>query len=172
MRAEPTPGHPIPDPAGPPNYYEADRPLCLALARYHDGDPQGWAWADAYLREWGATCAQRIAPLYEVAERHSPTLRSCDRRGERVDELDFHPAYHESGRLVYGAGLAAMCHRPGVHGCAGSALHLDKFAAMYLFTQAEGSIACPVAMTDILARVLNAFASPEIVARYVPRLTS
>ena len=169
-RAEPA--HPIPDPAESHNYYEADRPLRLALDRYYDGDPEGWAWTDTYLRKWGATCAQRIAPLYEVAERHGPTLRPFDRRGERVDELEFHPAYHEIGRLVYGAGLAAMCNRPAVRGRAGPAPQLDKFAAMYLFTQAEASIACPVAMTDILARVLNAFAPPETVARYVPRLTS
>ncbi len=43
---------------------------------------------------------------------------------------------------------------------------------MYLFQQAEGSVGCPLSMTDILARVLNTYASPELIARYAPRLTS
>lgn len=164
--------HPIPDPPGPENYYSADRPLQRALARYYQDDAEGWRRAEAYLRGWGAVCARQIAPLYDVAERNGPVLRQFDRRGERVDELVFHPTYHDIGRLVYGAGLAAMCNRPGVQGREGLARQLEKFAAMYLFTQAEGSIACPVAMTDILARVLNKYASNELIERYVSRLTS
>ena len=164
--------HPIPDPTPPSNYYTADHHLPTALARYYAADPEGWRWADGYLREWGAVCARQVAPLYELAEANGPTLTRYDRRGERVDALSFHPAYHEIGRLAYGAGLAAMCNRPGFRGLSGRAPQLVKFAAMYQFLQAEGSVGCPVSMTDILARVLDKYASPEVVARYAPRLTS
>ncbi len=164
--------HPIPNPAPPVNYYEADRHLQLALARYYQKDRAGWKWADDLLRGWGGVCAGQIVPLYEIAERNGPTLKQYDRRGDRVDELTFHPAYHEIGRLVYGFGLAAMSNRPDFGGLSDPASQLVKFAAMYEYTQAEGSISCPVSMTDIMARVLNKFASPELQARYLPRLTS
>ncbi len=164
--------HPIPNPAPPRNYYAADRHLQRALARYHRHDPAALVWAEHYLYEWGDVCAQQVAPLYEVAERNPPTLKTYDRCGERVDEITFHPAYHELERLAYGAGIASMCNRPGFRGLPGPAAQLDKFAAMYLFQQAEGSVGCPLSMTDVLARVLNRYASPDLIARYAPRLTS
>jgi alkylation response protein AidB-like acyl-CoA dehydrogenase len=164
--------HPIPDPALPTNFYLSDQHLQLALARYYRDDPEGWRWSDELLREWGAVCAQQITTLYEVAEKNGPTLKQYDRRGERVDELIFHPAYHEIGQLVYGYGLAAMSNRPGFRGLAEPASQLAKFVAMFLFCQAEGSISCPLSMTDIMARVLNKFAAPEVRDRYLPRLTS
>ncbi len=158
--------HPIPDPTPLENYYAADSHLQSALRRYYRDDPTGWQEAETLLTQWGATCAKKIAPLYEVVERHGPTLYQYNRRGERVDELEFHPGYHEIGKMVYGLGMAEMCNRPD------PASQLLKFAAMYLYGQAEGSISCPVSMTDILARVLNKYGSPELRASYIPRLTS
>ncbi|HEX2915326.1 MAG TPA: acyl-CoA dehydrogenase family protein [Chloroflexia bacterium] len=164
--------HPIPDPQPLENYYEADQPLQLALSRYLQADSAAWGWADQYLREWGGICAQQVEPLCVTADRNIPALKQYDRRGERVDELIFHPAYHEIGKLAYGAGIAAMSNRPGFRGLTHPASHLVKFAAMYEFTQSDGSVGCPLSMTDIMARVLNKYASRALIERYVPRLTS
>lgn len=73
--------HPIPDPAPLRNYYAANRHLQRALACYHQHDPAALAWAEHYLYEWGSVRAQQVAPLYEVAERNPPTLKTYDRRG-------------------------------------------------------------------------------------------
>jgi len=122
-----------------------------------------------HLYEWGSVCAQQVTPLYGAAERNPPTLTTYDRRGERVDDITFHPAYHEIERLAYGAGIASMCNLPGFRGLPGPAAQLDKFAAMYLSQQAEGSVGCPLSMTDILARVLNRYASPDLIERATRR---
>src|SRR5947209_4851600 len=103
------PGHPIPDPTPPANYYSADHHLQIALKRYFATDPNGWQWADDLLRAWGATCAQQVEPLYAVAEKNGPVLHQFDRRGDRVDEIAFHPTYREIEKLAYGSGIAAMC---------------------------------------------------------------
>ena len=166
------PTHPIPDPSLPSNLYRADRHLQNVLARYLHDEPTRLAWAAQWLDEWGRVCSQEIAPLVSEADRHEPTLRQFDRRGDRVDELIFHPAYHEIGRLAYGGGLASMSNRDGFRGFAGRVPQLLKTAGFYLYSQVEGSISCPLSMTDTLARVLNMYAGPELIERYGPGLTS
>jgi acyl-CoA dehydrogenase len=169
---EDQPVHPIPDPALPGNFYRADRSLQRLLGRYFRNKPQEWAWAADFLAEWGEVCARQVEPLVVTADKNVPTLKQFNRRGERVDELIYHPAYHEIGKLAYGYGLAGMSNQAGFRGLPEPAPQLVKFAAMYLFTQSDGSVGCPVSMTDILARVLNTYAAPELIDRYVPRLTS
>lgn len=164
--------HPIPDTNSPANYYLADQHLQLALQRYLAAKPFLHRWATERLTKLGAECANQIEPLYAVAEKNEPQLKQYDRRGERVDEIVFHPAYREIEKLAYGSGIAAMCNVSDFDNLGQPAPQLIKFAAMYLFTQAEGSLACPLSMTDILARVLNKYASPSLIARYLPHLTS
>ncbi|MDB5078694.1 MAG: alkylation response protein [Chloroflexi bacterium] len=166
------PSHPIPDPAIPSNLYRADRSLQRLLRRYLRNKPLEWNWTEDFLAEWGGICARQVEPLVETADKNGPTLKQFNRRGERVDELVYHPAYHEIGKLVYGFGLAGMSNQPGFRGLDRPASQLVKFAAMYLFDQVEGSISCPVSMTDTLARVLNTYAAPQLIDMYLPRLTS
>ena len=142
------------------------------LRRYFADQPEEYGWVEDFLGDWGGICARQVEPLIATADKNGPTLRQFDRRGERVDELIYHPAYHEIGRLAYGNGLAGMSNMPGFRGRAEPTSQLVKFAAMYLFTQADGSVSCPVSMTDILARVLKMYASPSLVDRYLPGLTS
>ena len=53
-------------------------------------------WADGLLAEAGQTVASaRVAKLARDANRHLPELSSHDRFGHRVDEIEFHPAWHE-----------------------------------------------------------------------------
>jgi alkylation response protein AidB-like acyl-CoA dehydrogenase len=164
--------HPIPEPVLPDNFYRADPTLQRLLRRYFPDQPEEWAWAKDFLAEWGGICAQQVEPLIATADKNGPTLRQFDRRGDRVDELIFHPAYHEISRLAYGNGLAGMSNVPGFRGRREPTSQLVKFAAMYLFTQADGSISCPVSMTDILARVLKMYAGPALLDRYLSGLTT
>jgi acyl-CoA dehydrogenase len=164
--------HPIPDTALPENLYAVDSHLQLALKRRYGQDYEGCQRADAYLQEWGGVVSRQLEPLTWDADRNTPELKQFNRRGQRVDELVFHPAYHEIGRLAYSYGLAAMANRAGFRGWERPAPQVLKNCALYLHSQVEGSVACPISMTDVLARVLNKFASPEIRERFVPRLTS
>ncbi len=54
-----------------------------------------WAVADGALRELGLLVPAVIEPLARAADRHPPVLRSYNGRGERIDEIEFHPAYKE-----------------------------------------------------------------------------
>ena len=65
-----------------------------------------------------------------------------------------------------------MAHRPGVLGWPGRAPQVVKYALSYLFAQSEFGLLCPVNMTDSCARMLGAFGSEELKARYLPHLTA
>ncbi len=161
---------PMPDTRGV-NYYDADQHLAFMLRRMLS--PDDFARAEPHLRELGKLASERLDALAAEANRHTPQLINFDKRGQRVDEIVFHPAYHELGRVFYEQfGIAAMSYRDGVLGWPGRAPHLVKFALAIIGNQAESGIFCPLSMTDTLSRVLLMYAPPDVQARYVPRLTA
>jgi alkylation response protein AidB-like acyl-CoA dehydrogenase len=161
---------PMPDTRGM-NFYDADRHLAFLLRRMLP--PADFARAEPHLRELGRLAGEQLDALAVEANKHTPQLINYDKRGQRVDEVVFHPAYHELGRVFYEQfGIAAMSYRDGVLGWPGRAPHLVKFALAYVANQAEGGIFCPLSMTDTLSRVLLMYASPDVQQRYLPRLTA
>jgi alkylation response protein AidB-like acyl-CoA dehydrogenase len=153
------------------NLYREDRNLRFVLARALPAAQV--AVAEPVLDELGRAAGDELDRLAATADRSPPVLRPLDRRGERVDEIVHHPAYHELERAAFERfALAAASHRPGLHGFEGPVPHVVKYAMTYLFAQAEFGVLCPVNMTDSLARVLRQFAAPGLLARYLPRLTA
>ncbi|CAF0785338.1 unnamed protein product [Adineta steineri] len=83
------------------------------------------------------------------ANRHIPTLHQFDRYGQRIDEVQFHPAYHD---------LMEIGMRYGVHSIAWESLsddktkinphgHLQHAAGLYILSQIEAGVGCPLSMT-------------------------
>ncbi|MFJ1913521.1 acyl-CoA dehydrogenase family protein [Streptomyces sp. NPDC088147] len=111
----------------------------------------GRAAGSAEAQEWGA-----------LANENPPKLRTHDRYGNRIDEVDFHPAWHQLlGRSV-GAGLTDAWGRPGGH--------LRRAAGFFLWTQVEAGNGCPVSMTHAAVPALRT--EPALAAEWEPRLTS
>jgi acyl-CoA dehydrogenase len=153
------------------NFYDADPYLRLLLARRLPADER--AVGEALLRELGGLVGTVIEDLAAEADKQTPTLRQRNHRGERVDEIVPSRAYRELEKLLYGRfGLAALALRPGVAGLPGRASLLLNDALIYVAAEGETGLFCPLGMTRALARTLERFASPEIQARYLPRLTA
>ncbi len=151
------------------NFYTADPDLPFLLKRHLSA--QDHEQAHAILTAMGAVASQRMDELAEIANRHGPVLEQFDKRGQRVDEVVFHPAYHELERIAYqDFAIAACCHREGALGWPGHVPQPVKFALGYLGMQAESGVFCPVAMTDALARVLERYASEPLKQRFLPPL--
>ena len=120
--------------------------------------PDDLARLDPAVDELGALVAGELDGLAATADANPPRLRQYDPAGDRIDEVEFHPAYHRMAELAFERfGLAAMSHRPGVLGWPTPVPHVVKYALSYLFVQAEFGLACPVNMTDSAARVLRLF---------------
>lgn len=158
----------MPDASGL-NFYEADPNLALALRLRL---PEEWlARGEPWLREAGEVAGGELDRLAREADRNPPRLIQYGARGDRVNEIEYHPSYRAMERICFGRfALAALSHRP-VPGFPSPAPHVLKYALSYLLVQSEFGLFCPINMTDSLARVLRRFGDARQRASHVPRLT-
>ncbi len=79
--------------------------------------------------------------LGREANRHPPELVPFDQGGRRIDEVRFHPAYHQMMQISQTAGYAALAWdgQPGGH--------TTHAAMVYLASQVEPGHCCPLTMT-------------------------
>lgn len=160
----------IPDISGI-NFYTADPDLSYHMRQ--SLSTEDFERAQGILSRMGEVASQRMDEFARVADRHGPVLIQYDKRGQRVDEVVFHPAYHELEHIAYqDFAIAACTHRGGALGWPGKVPQQVKFALGYLGMQAEAGVFCPVSMTDALARVLERYASEPLKQRFLPPLTA
>ena len=168
--APPAGAEAVPDAYGL-NLFRADPWMAPLLGLYMPADLK--AHMEPHLDRLGALAGGRLDTLAGTADRNPPVLRTRTRRGEDVNRIDYHPAYREMEQLAFGDfGLAAMSHRGGVLDWPEKMPPVAKYAVTFLFVQAEFGLLCPVNMTDSLTRTLRKFGSEDLVARYLPALTS
>ncbi|MFE1441265.1 acyl-CoA dehydrogenase family protein [Streptomyces sp. NPDC058739] len=105
----------------------------------------------AQVQEWGTQ-----------ANEHPPRLRTHDRYGRRLDEVDFHPAWHRLLGKGVAAGLTSAWNRPGGH--------VRRAASFVVWTQVEAGNLCPLSMTHAAVPALRT--DPELAAEWEPLLTS
>ncbi|MGN6574444.1 MAG: acyl-CoA dehydrogenase family protein [Nocardioides sp.] len=151
------------------NFADLDPALRPLVHRYLDADDADRL--EPLLDEVGALAATQLDALAVTADKNPPALRQFAPNGERIDEVDFHPAYQQMVDIVFcDYALAALANRPAL-GWGRPAPHGVKYALSYLFAQAEYGLLCPVNMTDSAARVLRMF-DPERFAGEIRALTS
>jgi putative acyl-CoA dehydrogenase len=140
------------------NLFRSDRAVVETLQR------EGAGWADEQVGKVGELIGGEPLVWGYQANAHPPVLRSHDRFGERIDEVEFHPAWHAMMRFSIGHGVHALPwrdRRPGAH--------VTRAALLYLVCHVEAGHACPVSMTFAATPLLEAAADgPE----WVPRFTS
>jgi putative acyl-CoA dehydrogenase len=100
-----------------------------------------------------------------VANENPPRLRTHDRYGHRIDEVEFHPAWHELMRTAVEHGLAGA---PWAERSAHA--HVRRAVGYLGWTQVEMGHGCPITMTYAVVPALRR--GPELAARYEPGLTS
>ena len=153
-----------------PNRYRADLSLQALLRRHLEGEAR--EWLDPLLDLGGDDAAHRLDELAALADRHPPVLHARDRFGNRVDRLEFHPAYEELRRASYGRGLIGHYHDPELRALLGAGREVAKFAQGYLFAQAEQGLYCPICLTDGTAFLVERYGSDDQKARWLPHLVS
>ncbi|WP_405641230.1 acyl-CoA dehydrogenase family protein [Streptomyces uncialis] len=141
--------------------FAADRALSEAVARHLD--PVLLPVAAAELSVLGEAAGSAQAQEWGVqANENPPKLRTHDRYGHRIDEVDFHPAWHRVLGKGVGAGLTAAWATPGGH--------VRRAAGFMVWSQVEAGHGCPLSMTHAAVPALRA--EPELAAEWEPRLTS
>ncbi|MFJ9559107.1 acyl-CoA dehydrogenase family protein [Streptomyces fuscichromogenes] len=150
-----------PPPLAGYDLFAADRALVEAVERHTDPELLGEVRAElsgigaaagsAQVQEWGTQ-----------ANEHPPRLRTHDRYGHRIDEVEFHPAWHRLLGKGVGAGLTTGWIRPSGH--------VRRAAAFLVWTQVEAGTCCPLSMTNAAVPALRT--DPELAAVWEPLLTS
>jgi acyl-CoA dehydrogenase len=127
-----------------------------------------WPVAEGALRELGTLVPQVIEPLARAADRNPPVLRPYNARGERIDEIEFHPAYRELESTVLRFGAVRAGYADGWRGLAGRAPRSLVTAMLYLVLESDQAITgCPIGMMDAAAGCLERN-DPALAARFVP----
>ena len=138
----------------------ADPALLEALRR------EGAVWAESGVRELGRLAGSEASQENgRLANEHPPKLRTHDRYGHRVDEVEFHPAWHDLMAIAVGHGLHAtpwQDARPGAH--------TARAAGFYVWGQAEAGHLCPISMTYAIVPALRH--APELARQYEPLLAA
>jgi putative acyl-CoA dehydrogenase len=146
------------------NLFAIDKPLQQALTRF------GAASAQAELQALGTRLGSaEVADWARLANAFPPQLKSFDRHGRRIDELEFHPAWHEIMRRMITAGVHA---EPWVDPQPGA--QVVRAAKYLLFSQVENGAQCPVTMTFAAMPVLQRHAAthPAVARDWLPRIVA
>jgi putative acyl-CoA dehydrogenase len=147
-------------PFGDVNLFRCDAALREALAR------EGGAWALETIDRLGAQLGSAdVLDLARVANEFTPRLVNFDRNGNRIDEIEFHPAWHALMTLLIGNGAHSL---PWEAPRAGA--QVVRGAAYLLFGQVENGSQCPVTMTYASVPALRQNAA--IAARWLPKILS
>ncbi|MCC6072452.1 isovaleryl-CoA dehydrogenase [Massilia sp. GCM10020059] len=142
------------------NLFACDPALMEALAR------EGAGWAADGLRELGARLgAAETLDLARQANVNAPRLLNFDRGGRRIDEVEFHPAWHKLMSMLIEAGAHASPWDSGRRGA-----QVARAAQYLLFGQVENGSQCPVTMTYASVPALRQ-AGP-IADKWLPKILS
>src|SRR4051795_12509880 len=144
--------------------FALDRPLAEAVAA--NGGASAQQELSEFGKHWGSAA---MAARGRVANENTPKLRMFDSRGNRRDEVEFHPAYHE---------LMAHSAHAGVHNStwdahgkpAGGAAEVVRAAKFYMASQVETGHLCPITMTR--ASVAALAEQPDLLAKTMPVLAT
>jgi putative acyl-CoA dehydrogenase len=145
------------------NFFTRDTALRDALRPYADlADDPG-------LHRIGELAGSEEALSHALpANQNPPVLRTHDRYGHRIDEVEFHPSWHWLMEQAVGFGLQAApwttqpSDRPSPH--------LTRAAGFYLWSQVEPGHGCPISMTYASVPALKA--DERLAKEWVPQLAS
>jgi len=147
-----------PPPIVPYNVLEADVVLGEALER------EGGGWGVDRLREIGELAGSEEAHDHsERAERNEPILRTHDRYGQRIDEIELDPSWHWSLRQAIERELHCLPWRQPKPGA-----HVVRAALFMTWSQVGSGVMCPVSMTYSAIPALRE--SAELAGEWEPRL--
>jgi len=148
-------------PLEPLNLFEGDLALQEALNR------EGGDWGVDRVVEVGAVAGSLEAREHgRRAERNEPILRTHDRYGHRIDQVELDPSWHWLLRGAIERGLSGLPWREE-----GPGAHVVRAAMFMLWGQINDGVMCPVSMTYAAVPALRD-GSAELAAEWEPRLTA
>lgn len=127
---------------------------------------EGAGWAEERLLTFGKQCGSKeVMQWASQANENTPVLHTHDRYGNRIDEVEFHPAWHQLMALSISNELHCL---PWKNQQAGS--HVARAALMMMLAETELGHLCPVSMTFSIIPALQT--QPDVAAEWMPGILS
>ncbi|SHN13822.1 putative acyl-CoA dehydrogenase [Pseudomonas asturiensis] len=148
-----------PPPLDGANLYRIDLPLQEWSKRY------GAGWAESRIDAYGALAGGPLMEAGFLANQNKPVFASHDRYGNRIDLIEFHPAWHQLMATAIEHGIPSLPWtdpQPGAH--------VARAAMSYLHTQAEPGSGCPLTMTFASVPALRL--QPDLAEVWLPKVLS
>ncbi len=148
----------------PDNFWRAEAHLQRVLKHLGGAAVEGWVEG---LDRFGEECAGPLDALVQLNNlpQNLPRLDRFSPYGERIEEVEFHPSYHEAGAMIYGSGVMQVLGEWGAN--------LRSMALFYLSSHnGEAGHNCPLACTAGLIKAVKAVGGEELQERYLGRLLS
>ncbi len=140
------------------NMYGQDSALVEAVKR------EGAGWAEDKLQAFGQkTGSADWIRLGFEANAHKPVLQTHDRYGHRIDEISYHPAYHQLMTITQGTGFNTM-----PWSAPGPGVHVARAAVNFLMAQVEAGHGCPITMSH--ASIATLRKQPDIGASWEEKI--
>jgi putative acyl-CoA dehydrogenase len=139
--------------------FSSDIALCEAVARA--GVDAEAAGLPAFGRDFGSA---ETLDCGRLANENAPRLRIADAKGDRLDRIDFHPAYHQLMAKSMAAGLHCSAWEQG------PAKTAARAARLFIATQVEPGHMCPTTMTNAAVAALDS--TPHIRDAWLPHVVS
>ena len=141
------------------NYFTQNKPLVAAVQREGAGWVQPQAarfgeYVDGAPQEWG-----------DDANANPPVLRSHDRFGHRINQVEFHPSYHNLMQMSLAEGLASTPWRDPKPGA-----HVARATLAYITVHADAGHLCPVSGT--FSAVPSLRMQPDLAQEWEEKLTN
>ena len=160
-----------PPPLADHDLFSENRPLVEGLRR------EGSAAEEERCAAFGLLCGGEPLELGRLANEHPPVLRTHDRFGERLDEVEFHPAWHQLLRIGVENGVHSLPWQTagerldGDSPLRGQSPHVTRAALFMTLAYAEAGVCCPLSMTYAAVPALVA-AAPEYARQWAPLLSA
>lgn len=139
------------------NAYDADVVVQYWVNRF------GGAWGTRQLSSFGHAVGHNLQQAGFMANKYLPEFHSHNRFGERIDQVYYHPAYHQ---LMAHAIEQGHCSLPWKESRRGG--HVVRGAMAYLHTHADPGSGCPLTMT--FASVAAISMQPDVAKKWLPKI--
>ena len=139
--------------------YSENRPLVGSVQTF------GAGWAEDRLHAIGRAATGEPLEWGRLANDNPPVLKTHDRYGNRIDEVEFHPAWHQLMEVSVENAIHSLPWREPRPGA-----HVARGALMIAISQSDSGVGCPISMTYAAVPALRA--QPEVAAEWEPKLTS
>ncbi len=134
------------------NYWALEPALAREARRVYTEDE--YQWAEPTLEAYGRIVGETIADNADTVDDHGPILHTYDKRGDLLNEVEYHPAQFENERLSYETGMVADAFQPPPNRAEPVGL-IHTLMMQTILSYVDAGLVCPVSMTAGAALVLR-----------------